>query len=201
MTFAAFVAVAYMIGRYDEYRLEQQLIGPSGSVAKAYFSPEDDLRTLLIDLIETERSRIIFAMYTFTDKHIAQALIAATKRGVQVEGIVDRSYGQSRYSKVCMLANAQLPVYVYQTASDERQAGLMHNKFCVFEHNIGGKSLVWTGSFNFTNRATCKNQENVVIVDDSTIVRSFTQYFARLKRHSLQISGPRVTSDSVCATA
>lgn len=188
-TLAAFAVVAYVISKQDVYRLESQLI-VNGTVAQAYFSPEDDLRSLLILLIEAEQESIRFAIYTFTDKSIAQALIRAAQRGILIEGIVDRSYGQSRYSKVCMLANAHLPIWVYQTAANERNAGLMHNKFCLFGKNISGKQLLWTGSYNFTNRASCKNQENVVILDDPSIIATFSNYFARLTSYSLQISGP-----------
>ncbi len=202
ITLAAFAAVAYVISRHDVYTLEQQLI-VNGTVSQAYFSPEDDLRSLLISLIDAEQERIQFAIYTFTEKSIAQALIEASQRGVLVEGIVDRSYGQSRYSKVCMLANAQVPVWVYQTSANERQAGLMHNKFCIFAKNIGDKPLLWTGSYNFTNRASCKNQENIIILDDAPIITRFSNYFARLRSYSLQISGPpkSTTKKSVFATA
>ncbi len=188
-TLGVFVAVAYMVSTHDVYRLEQRLISQDGTVAKAYFSPEDDVLSLLISLIDAEHKSIKFAIYTFTNKLIAEAFIRASLRGVLVEGVVDRSYGQSRYSKVCMLANAHVPLWVYQTAANERQAGLMHNKFCVFEDNITHKSLVWTGSYNFTNRASNKNQENVVILDRQEVVNSFNNYFARLKTYSLQISG------------
>ena len=193
-TLAAFAAIAYVINKHDSYKLEQQLISSDGTVAKAYFSPEDDLRSLLISLIDAENTSIKFAIYTFTDISIAEAFIRASRRGVHVEGIVDRSYGQSRYSKVCMLANAHLPTWVYQTAADERQAGLMHNKFCVFEDNIDHKSLVWTGSYNFTNRASSKNQENIVILDNQELVNSFNNYFERLKTYALQISGSQERS-------
>ncbi len=199
ITLAAFAAVAYVISRHEEYSLQQQLI-VDGQVSQSYFSPEDDLRSLLISLIDAEQQQILFAIYTFTEKNIAQALIRATNRGVQVQGVVDRSYGHSRYSKVGMLANAQVPISVYQTSANERQAGLMHNKFMIFSKNIAGKSLLWTGSYNFTNRASCKNQENALILDNPHIIRQFEQYFARLQSHSLPISGRLLPQRQGCAT-
>jgi phosphatidylserine/phosphatidylglycerophosphate/cardiolipin synthase-like enzyme len=184
--------VAYGISTYDDYRLKQNLIAEDGTVAHAYFSPEDDLRSLLISLINAECKSIRFAIYTFTDAAIAQALLQAAQRGVAIEALVDRSYGHDKYSKVCTLANAHIPVWVYQTAANEKEAGLMHNKFCLFEENAGKKSLLWTGSYNFTNRASSKNQENIIILDTPSIIESYSGYFARLKSHALQISGPAV---------
>lgn len=189
ITLGVFAGIAYAISSYDSYCLELQLVHDDGSVAAAFFSPEDDIRSLLLSLIEAERSSIKFAMYTFTDKSLAQALIDAARRGVSVEGVVDRSYGASRYSKVAHLANASVPIWVYQTAPDERQAGLMHNKFFIFEDTVGHKPLLWTGSYNCTNRASHRNQENVIVLDVPSLISSYTEYFFRLKKKSLQISG------------
>jgi phosphatidylserine/phosphatidylglycerophosphate/cardiolipin synthase-like enzyme len=188
-TFTLCALVAYRISTHDDHRLKQRLVAEDGTVAHAYFSPEDDLRSLLISLINAERKSIRFAIYTFTDAAIVQALLQAAQRGVAIEALVDRSYGHDKYSKVCKLANARIPVWVYQTSANEREAGLMHNKFCLFEENSEKKSLLWTGSYNFTNRASSKNQENIIILDTSSIIEAFSGYFERLKSHSLQISG------------
>ena len=188
VTLAAFAAASYMVSHREARQLSQVLMADDGSVARALFTG-DDFRGLLISLIDNERKKISFAIYTMTDKAITEALIRAAKRGVKVEGVVDRSYGHSRYSKVCMLANAKLPIFVYQTSDDEWQAGLMHNKFMVFADTIEHKALVWTGSYNFTKRASEKNEENVIVLDNRSVVTAYENYFERLKKKSLQISG------------
>ena len=162
----------------------------NGTIAGAYFSPRDDVRSVMITLIDSERKKIQFAIYTITDKKITQALVRAASRGVQIEGVVDRSYGQMAASKVHALANARISLWVYQTSENEREAGLMHNKFMIFEETGDHhKPLVWTGSYNFTLRASEKNQENVVVFDTPALVESFKKYFSELKKASLQISG------------
>lgn len=184
-------AVAYYISHETDpaVRLAKELINDKNNVAAAFFSPDDDLRSLLVSLIEAENKRIRIAIYTLTDKAITHALLAAHRRWVTIECIVDRGYGSDMYSKVGQLANAKVPLWVYQTASDERSSALMHNKFAIFDDTIDHRSIVWTGSYNFTARASERNQENVVILDDPNIVKRFSEQFELLKTRSLQISG------------
>ncbi len=184
-----FGIASYWLSLRDERKLSRALSTHQGFVVQSFFSPDDDLRSILIGLIDAEKKRISFAIYTLTDKAITQALIRAAHRGVLVEGVVDRSYGQGYHSKVCTLANAQIPLWVFQTSSNESEAGLMHNKFMLFTQTIEGKALVWTGSYNFTMRANEKNQENVVIIENEALFEAYTKSFERLKKRSLQLSG------------
>ena len=184
-----FAVIAYVISHTEKRDLARELIAADGHVAKAYFSPDDGMRDILIALIDAELKSIKCAIYTLTDKNVSQAFLKAARRGVQIECVVDRSFSEGRYSRVPELANAQIPLWVYQTGPNEREAGLMHNKFCLFQDTVGHKALVWTGSYNFTKRAHEKNEENVVILSDKQILTEFNDYFERLKRKSLQISG------------
>ena len=186
-----FAAVSYRMSFWRIREIKRELTCAHGQVARALFSSQDDLRSLLISLIDAEQKRIRFAIYTMTDRCITQALIRAAQRGISVEGIVDRSYGQSRYSKVCTLANAQIPLWVFQP----RDNGLMHNKFCIFDRTIDGQPLLWTGSYNFTASASDRNEENVLILDNKAIISAFATYFGNLKKRSLQISGALSQTD------
>ena len=58
----------------------------------------------------------------------------------------------------------------------------MHNKFVLFENNILGKSLVSTGSFNFTRAAHRNNQENILVLDDDLFVMKYGKKFEQIKR-------------------
>ena len=186
---AGFGVLSYKIYHREnpEAFLASKLVDEKNQVAQA-FSPDDDLRPLLVSLIDVERKKLAVAIYTLTDKEIAYALKRAHDRGVSVEVVVDRGYGSDRYSKIEILANAGIPVWMYQSSEDERNASLMHNKFCIFSDNVDHKALVWTGSFNFTIRAHERNQENVVILDHPRIVEKFTKQFEVLKKRSVLIT-------------
>jgi phosphatidylserine/phosphatidylglycerophosphate/cardiolipin synthase-like enzyme len=188
--FACFAALSYWVSHEDhEAKLNKLLVDGNGRIEQAFFTPEDDVRSILISLIALEKKSLRIAIYTITDKEIAQALVHAAKRGVHVECVVDRGYGQDKYSKVALLANEGIAVWVYQTSMNEREMALMHNKFCLFEDTIQHKSLLWTGSFNFTNRASTRNRENVIILDSQKLWDHYQKQFAILKMRSIQISG------------
>lgn len=158
-------------------------------IGTALFSPDDDIQNTLIYLINNEKKKISTAIYTLTQKDVANAFINAKERGVCVEFVVDRAYGSDRFSKVALLAKNRVPVWVYQMEPTEQYNSLMHDKFCIFEDNIDSKSLLWTGSYNFTQSANLRNQENVVILENENLINRFRDQFERLKARSILISG------------
>lgn len=154
-------------------------------VKSVYFSPDDDVRSVLLYLIAQETKSIRIAMFTFTERKLAQALIDAQSRGVQVEVVVDQSNIYSPYNKLTLLHLGHVKLFVYNaSAARTKGVSLMHNKFVVFGSNILGKSLVCTGSFNFTRSAHRNNQENIVILDDNILVNKYGKRFEQLKESS-----------------
>lgn len=185
---AGFTFFSYVVQQCSDpaIYLERVLLNGEHKVLKSLFAPDDDIKTVLLNLIKAEKESIQVAIYWKTQKDIADALIDAYERGVKVEIIADRSYGSDRFSKIPYLANNKIPVWVFQT--DLKTNALMHNKFVIFK-NILGRPIVWTGSYNFTNRANDSNQENVIILEDKSIVESFCEQFTKIKKRSVLISG------------
>jgi len=154
-------------------------------VKSAYFSPDDDVRSVLLYLIAQETKSIRIAMFTFTEKKLAQALIDAQLRGVHVEIVVDQSNIYSAYNKLSLLYKGHVKLFVYNSSGiPKKGTSLMHNKFTLFGNNILGKSLVCTGSFNFTRAAHRSNQENVLVLDDDLLVNRYGKKFEQLKESS-----------------
>ena len=60
----------------------------------AVFAPEEDPQAALVELIAQARSRIAVQAYVFTSKPLAEALIAAQRRGVAVEVLLDAKMHQ-----------------------------------------------------------------------------------------------------------
>ncbi|MGD0664363.1 MAG: phospholipase D-like domain-containing protein [Rhabdochlamydiaceae bacterium] len=146
-----------------------------------YFSPDDHLEKQLIKMIDQENKSIHVCIYTFTDREVADALVAAKKRGVDVEVIVDR-FSVKAKSPLHRLSAAMIPVYVWDPGRGREKRArrpLMHNKFCIF----GGHS-VWTGSFNFTYDASRSHQENALVVRDEGVAHAYQNQFASIKMRS-----------------
>jgi phosphatidylserine/phosphatidylglycerophosphate/cardiolipin synthase-like enzyme len=152
---------------------------------QAFFTPQDDLTTLCVAMIDAEKKSIHGAMYMFTDKKVAQALINAKKRGVHVEMIIDQISMMS-CGKGKLLQEAGVPIFVHRTqASNPYTMALMHHKFFIFGQNKDDRSLLWTGSWNSTLRATQHNDENVIILDDEHAVATYLANFCKLKERLL----------------
>jgi phosphatidylserine/phosphatidylglycerophosphate/cardiolipin synthase-like enzyme len=126
-------------------------------------------------IASTQRS-ILFQAYSFTSKAIAEALINAKARGIEVRALLDKSQKTERYSGLTFLINSGI-----ETRIDYKVA-IAHNKVII----IDGTTVI-TGSFNFTNAAQTKNAENVLILrGDARLVNSYAENFSRRWALSVQ---------------
>lgn len=141
------------------------------------FSPDDDVEQALMQLIKEEQKGLKIAIFSFTNKNIAQALIDAHQRGIHVQVVCDPAQGKDRYSKIAMLKEAGIQVFEYDpNYVKDMRSNLMHHKFMI----VGDDRTV-TGSYNWTKAANERNQENIVILKDKEIAQKFHEQFDRLK--------------------
>lgn len=157
-----------------------------GCIKRVLFSPDDQIQKILLHLIGVEKESIRLTAYSFTDGQVAQALMDAHDRGVNVQIIADPGCMLDRFGKIPLLKEHEIMVFVYNPdhlSKDKKTlvSSIMHNKFIIFGKNISGKSIIWTGSFNWTKAAHKRNQENVVILDDKHCVDKYLQQFEILK--------------------
>lgn len=117
------------------------------------FSPNGESLQLILRGIAAAEKEILVAGYSFTSKPIAEALLAAHKRGVTVLVVVDAKSNTGRYTAASFLANHEVLV------RRNSNYAIMHHKFMV----IDGKH-VQTGSFNYSAAAVVRNAENVLML-------------------------------------
>jgi phosphatidylserine/phosphatidylglycerophosphate/cardiolipin synthase-like enzyme len=129
---------------------------------EVFFSPNDDIETKLIDKIKLAKKRVYAAIYMLTDKDVAQALVDAKKRGLDVQVITDISCFESRFGKMKLLEENGILVFVFKPngPKNKYQNELMHNKFALIDN------IFCTGSYNWTISANKRNHENIMFVDD-----------------------------------
>jgi len=173
--------------------------GDNNIIKRALFSPDDNVQDILITLIQEEKESIAVAAFSLTNRHIAGALREAHKRGVKVELVADQENSEGTYSKVGDLIDSGLPVWLYNSKTRDqgknnknKAAGIMHHKFMVFKKTLQNRAILWTGSFNFTRSANDSNQENVVILDDASLIKAFLNQFEILKRRSVLAHKARI---------
>jgi len=120
---------------------------------RAFFSPNGGCTDAVIAALNQARKTVLVQAYSFTSAPIAIALVDASKRGVDVQVILDKSQRTERYTGATFLAHEGVPVFIY---ADHRIA---HYKVMV----IHGQTVI-TGSFNFTKAAESGNAENVLLI-------------------------------------
>lgn len=112
-----------------------------------HYSPEENLESIDVDLIDHARQSIEIAMYAFTDRPIAEALVRAASRGVHVwiyrDGIQIRDRGDKSGRILSSRAGRSGLVQIEVKRNSSRN--IMHLKAYV----VDGKWLR-TGSANWS---------------------------------------------------
>jgi phosphatidylserine/phosphatidylglycerophosphate/cardiolipin synthase-like enzyme len=140
----------------------------------AHFSPEGGCTNAVVNELLHARHEILVQAYSFSSKPIAEALIAAKKRGVRVELLLDHSNEQEQYSDLHWFIEAGLEPMI-----DAKHA-IAHNKVMIVDR----KTLI-TGSFNFTHQAEASNAENLLVLrGHPELVSQYRAAFEAHKAHS-----------------
>ena len=170
-SFAACVAVLFAVSAAAFEPSHNHEPGPpilpaSGTVQVA-FTPGDDAGKLIADAINSAQHQVLVQAFSFTHRKIAEALIAARRRGVDVKVIADKDQTHRiPTSVIARIAAEGVPVF---TDSDHASA---HNKVMVIDADSPNAILI-TGSFNFTQAAQHKNAENVLVMRENPALIEF----------------------------
>lgn len=133
------------------------------------FSPNQGSRERLIQFVDSCDTHLYVAAYSLTADPIADAIIRAKDRGLDTKVLVDNTQAGSKYAQDERLLESGVAL-----RRDLRSAA-MHNKFivCDWRH-------VLTGSYNFTNNAEFRNDENYVIIHFKYVAIEYGDHFLSL---------------------
>lgn len=118
----------------------------------------------IIEEISKATTSIKVCMAWFTNNRIKSALEERMQNGVEVKLIIYNDSVNSRYG-------VNLEKFEHYLVKAER-GGIMHRKYCVIDNHI-----VITGSYNWSENAEFRNDENVVIVQDWKTANNCTKKF------------------------
>jgi phosphatidylserine/phosphatidylglycerophosphate/cardiolipin synthase-like enzyme len=149
---------------------------PAAGTVQVAFAPWEDAEGLVIQAIAEAQRQILVQAFSFTSRRIAQALIAAHRRGVEVLVTADREQtATGAGNRIRDLAAAGIPVWLETR----------YSKVMVIDAGTR-ESAVVTGSFNWTAGAQRRNAENVLVLRRN---RDLAQaYEANWRRHQAQAS-------------
>jgi len=138
----------------------------------------DDLRGTpaekLIAQINQAQSSIHIASFEFNLPQVAEALIAAQKRGVTVLWVTDDEHGIEADEDDGLELFAKMEEAGVGVRDDERSA-LMHNKFWIFD-----RQRVWTGSTNITVNGMFRNNNNVILLESPRVAAIYEREFEEM---------------------
>ncbi len=138
-------------------------------VRSVCFSKTMNCASIIISLIDSAERSVLVAVYSFTSDQLADALIRAHRRGVEVRVVIEERQANVQGSEYGRLRNAGIQVRL------DGNSGLMHHKFMVVDGEV-----VVTGSYNWSAAAEDRNDENIVVIYDRRTASLFTQEFERV---------------------
>lgn len=159
----------YKFGPGSPSNAPHPVITLDDSRLEVYFSPDDGTQNHLLDLIVEADQSIYFLAYAFTSEELADALIERYQEGIKVSGVVDENQAANADSQFETLLASGISVRL------DGNPHSMHHKVLL----IDGKIVV-TGSYNFSNNAELRNDENTLIIYNSDIASLYQAEYDRI---------------------
>lgn len=130
------------------------------------FCPYDGCEHALLEVIDSANESIHFAIYSFTNPAMKDALVRAQLRGVEIKGLLEKEGVTDKFS---LFYSNVLGVNIDYCKKR------IHTKVWV----IDGK-YVLTGSFNPSVNAVEYNYENILFIDDLILAKFYDSFISDL---------------------
>ena len=148
-------------------------------VEENHYSPGENLERLDLAHIQSARRSLDIAMYAFTDRYLAEAIVRAARSGVRVRLYRDREQFEDEQRQTAgrrspstteiLLANSNIEIRVKSSRE------LMHLKaYCV------DGVLLRDGSANWSTSGLKRQDNNARYTTNSSQVQQFQQLFEEL---------------------
>lgn len=148
----------------DGERVENPKLVFNGFRVENYFCPDDSCAARVVDEIRKAEHNVYFMTFSFTHPKIGTMLALKMDDGIIVKGVYEKRN----------LKGSTYGLLSYQGANvkgDDNPYNLHHKVFI-----IDNKTVV-TGSFNPTKAGDNRNDENLLIIEDSSIAAMFLKEF------------------------
>jgi len=141
-----------------------------------YFSPERSVIPEIARTIAAAENEVLIMAFSFTNRTLGEAALGRAETGVSIRAIFESLGSDADTSYFGQIQRDRYPnVKVRRHISN----GLMHHKVIIIDR----KTVIF-GSYNFTESADSKNDENIVIVHDPDFASYFIKEFERRWKES-----------------
>ena len=142
-----------------------------GTKMDIYFSPDDGVLSALAPVLNSAQESIYFLAYSFTSNDLGAIVRQKHAAGLTVEGVMDEEQVSSNQgTEYDPFLQDSVPVRL------DGNPGLMHHKVFIIDDKI-----VAFGSYNFSQSAEERNDENLIIVYNPVIAHQFILEFERVQ--------------------
>lgn len=150
------------------------------SVIETHFAAEGRVAGRVTEALNKANTSIHFMAFSFTHDGIGDVVAKKLTDKVTVRGVFEKTGSGTHYSEYGRLK---------ALGADVRTDGnskILHHKVFV----IDGKTVI-TGSFNFSESADEKNDENLLIIEDPELAKQYLAEFDRVYRTSMSAADAR----------
>jgi phosphatidylserine/phosphatidylglycerophosphate/cardiolipin synthase-like enzyme len=163
--------------RAGKYRWQVMFTTPENNrdIDETNYDIKGSIAEVLIRLIDEARESIHICSFEMDLEEVADALIAAKKRGLEVVFITDDEYGieadeEDGLNLFSRMEEAGIEIH------DDARSGLMHDKIWLFD-----KFVLWTGSCNITVNGIFRNNNDVVVLYSEAAAAIYEQEFDEMR--------------------
>ncbi len=137
-----------------------------------YFCPEDckeEGKDKILSLVRKANKSVNVAIFSFTHEQLADELVKADIKGLDVEVLVERRQRNGQNSQYTRLRDFGVDIKVDGNKNN------LHHKFIIIDNKI-----VITGSPNFSWSGYNRNDENFLIIYNDELALRYVREFDRL---------------------
>jgi phosphatidylserine/phosphatidylglycerophosphate/cardiolipin synthase-like enzyme len=143
-----------------------------GKHLECYFSPSDGTHQQILKTMESADFSVHVATMLITRQDLGDQLSAEAEQVAEVQVLI-HDYDQYGEAVVDLLKTS-----LGQDIRLHGEAGIMHHKYMIVDQELAASDpLVLTGSHNWSESASVRNDENTLIIHDQGIANAFYQEF------------------------
>lgn len=145
----------------------------NGVEIENYFSPNGGAQKAILARLKAATKSIRVTAFTFTDSDMAKVLQAKTKAGLQVHGVFETRNNTGLGAEYADLKRSGVDIL------QDGNCYVLHSKMMIIDDRT-----VVTGSYNYTDAANATNDENLLIIDDPALAKSYIDEFDRIYKQA-----------------
>ena len=147
-----------------------------GTRVDIYFSPDDGVLNALGLLLMDAEESIYFLAFSFTSNELGAVVRQKNEAGLDVKGVMDEEQIASNTgTEFDPFRQKGVDVLI------DGNPGQMHHKLFIVDEKI-----IAFGSYNFSQSAEERNDENLIIIYNPEIAKQFVLEFERVRSHAHQ---------------